>query len=177
MNETYEDFMARIAGLDEMAAARALAERHGLNVESIRRATRLEVDDRLQGAKASGRRRAHDNVETASVESLAEWLENGAEWAVDLDFAFLADFILGHRQACVWAVLTAKARTPDPGVLEALYAAATDEEMVIIDDLLVRMGWRCHGCGNVRPDIPVITDGSGECEDCKVRLAALEAEG
>lgn len=114
--EAFEAFQRRIAEQDAMAAARALAERHGVSAEDVRRMIRAEAADReADAAKMPGRPRPRrDASEREAVRSLAEWLENGAKgWAVGLDFADIAAFILSHRQACAWAVLTAKARNKE----------------------------------------------------------------
>ena len=69
-----------------------------------------ETDDMRNDPFYPNRKLRYQEALDMAYEHLREWLTTGTEYAIRLDWADIAEFAASHRRACVWAVLTCKAK-------------------------------------------------------------------
>lgn len=95
--------------------ARPIAERFRLREEDVTWALESTMEHLLGCSRVGVARWKMDALQTEAVELLIEWLERGAEWALDASSpARVAEFVRAHAPACVWAVLQAQAINAPP---------------------------------------------------------------
>jgi hypothetical protein len=94
--------------MDSMDAAKRLKEEFGCDFSEARKAVESEADAVIEHAKPQ-RVKYADAIDTAYT-MVRDWIRTAPEYMVDLDWTDLARFHSSHRFACVWAVLTGKAK-------------------------------------------------------------------
>lgn len=95
--------------MDSIDAASKLVKEFGVSQSDAIKAMESEVDD-LRSDVFSGRKPNFTQATKKAYETIREWLLTGDEYVVKLDWDDICQFAHSHRKACVWAVLTAKAR-------------------------------------------------------------------
>jgi hypothetical protein len=95
--------------MDSIDAANKLVKEFGVTQSDALKAIDAEVDD-LRNDTFRSRKSTYKEALEAAYESISGWLKNGDEYQVKLEWTDIRDFAISHRKACVWAVLTAKAR-------------------------------------------------------------------
>ena len=85
------------------------AELPEVNKQDLQRAIEIETDAE-QSDGFLGRRKPRLSVaQDTAAKRVRDWLVTATEYQVKLNHADLANFAIGHRRSCVWAVLTGKA--------------------------------------------------------------------
>jgi hypothetical protein len=69
----------------------------------------METDEQQEGPYHGGKIRYQQALD-AAYESIRDWLLHGDQYAVNLDWDSMVQFVASHRRACVWAVLLSKAK-------------------------------------------------------------------
>jgi hypothetical protein len=96
--------------MDSIDYANELVKEFGVIQGDALKAIDSEVDD-LRADTFRIRKPSYKEALDAAYDSIREWLKTGAEeYVVKLDWEGIAQFAHSHRKACVWAVLTAKAK-------------------------------------------------------------------
>lgn len=96
--------------MDSVDYGRKLAQTFHLSEDNCIRAMRQEAEDLRAEPPLGQRKPTYQQALDMAYTHLEDWLKNGKEYAVKLDWEDVARFALSHRKACVWAVLTAKGR-------------------------------------------------------------------
>jgi hypothetical protein len=116
--------------LDSISAAKLLAEEFGVTHEDAIKAIDAEVDD-LRADSFRARKLSYKEALDAAYATIRDWLKTGEQYAVKLEWDDICRFAFSHRKACVWAVLTAKARVAKKAAehaqVETLYKGLTEE--------------------------------------------------
>lgn len=94
--------------MDSIDAANKLVKEFGVEQGDAIKAIDAEVDDLR--ADTFQRKPSYKEALERAYETIREWLRTGDEYAVKLEWDDIARFAHSHRKACVWAVMTAKAR-------------------------------------------------------------------
>lgn len=97
--------------MDSIGYAKKLVEEFGVTLEDAIKAMDAETDDVRDDAFQPNSRKPSLTYSLAtSYEHIKDWLSTGSTYIVKLEWESLAQFAFSHRKACVWAVMTAKAR-------------------------------------------------------------------
>lgn len=98
--------------MDSIDYGKALAKEFSVSEEDAIKAVRAEADAIRDDPFRLPRTRkpSYAHATEAAYNHVREWLATGHTYAVKLEWESLTQFTMSHRKACVWAVLTAKAR-------------------------------------------------------------------
>lgn len=96
--------------MDSVDYGRKLAQTFHLYEDDCIKAMRQEADDIRAEPPPGQRKPTSQQALEMAYEHLVDWLQNGKEYAVKLNYIDVAQFVLSHRKSCVWAVLVAKSR-------------------------------------------------------------------
>lgn len=95
--------------MDTIDYATKLVKEFGIDQSDAIKMLDCETDDE-RNDNFRARKMHYSEALDAAYECIREWLATGDEYAVKLNWEDIAQFVSGHRRACVWAVLTCKAR-------------------------------------------------------------------
>lgn len=100
---------ARLRTMTIMDAAMKLVKEFDVRRDDAIKAMESETDD-IRADKFHIRKPTYQEAVEQAYESICGWLRTGDDYSVRLEWGDVCRFAMGHRKACVWAVLTAKAR-------------------------------------------------------------------
>jgi len=102
--------------MDSINYAKKLVAEFGVTLEDAIKAMDTEADDIRNDPfrGPSDRKPSLPGALATAYNHLKDWLSTGNEYVVKLEWEDLARFAFSHRKACVWAVMTAKAKAVKP---------------------------------------------------------------
>ena len=95
--------------MDSIDYAKKLATDFQVDLSDALKAIDSEVDDRLNDP-FHDRKPTYKAALEAAYEGIRDWLTTADQYQIKLDWDDIGQFAFSHRKACVWAVLTMKAR-------------------------------------------------------------------